>query len=102
EAREKLPDNKYGIGDASNAWDWYNWYQTGHGEKPLMSDEGRTFTLNKDMFMEYHATFEQMRKDNIVPPPEKSLAFLENDPTADPMASGTVMTRGATTGSVAA
>ncbi len=102
DARSKLPAGKYGISDTSNAWDWYNWYQTGNGEKPLMSDGGKTFTLNKDLFVKYHSTLADLRKEGVVPPPDQVLAFLENDPTADPMASGVVMTRGATTGSVAA
>jgi len=102
EAREKLPKDKYGIGDASNAWDWYNWYQTANGAKPLMSADGKTFTLDKDLFTKFQSTFEALRKEKAVPPPDKSLSFVENDPSADPMATGTVMTRGATTGSVAA
>jgi len=102
EARQTLPKGKYGIGDASNAWDWYNWYQTGNGAKPLMSDNGKTFTLDKDLFVKFQSTFAELRKEQAVPPPDKSLSFVENDPTADQMASGVVMTRGATTGSVAA
>ncbi|MBB6732469.1 extracellular solute-binding protein [Cohnella sp. CBP 2801] len=102
EARQKLPKGKYGIGDASSAWDWYNWYQTGNGGKPLMGDNGKTFTLDKDLFVKYQQTFADLRKEQAVPPPDKSLSFVENDPSADPMASGVVMTRGATTGSVAA
>ncbi|MFB9279498.1 ABC transporter substrate-binding protein [Cohnella cellulosilytica] len=102
EAKSKLPDGKYGISDTSNAWDWYNWYQTGNGEEPLMSSDGKTFTLNKDLFMKYQGEFASLRKEKAVPPPDQVLAFKENDPTADPMASGVVMTRGATTGSVSA
>lgn len=102
EVKALLPDGKYGISDTSNLWDWYNWFQTGNGEKPLMSDNGKTFTLNRELFIKYHSTLKQLRDEGIVPPPDQQLAFLENDPTADPMASGVVMTRGATTGSVAA
>jgi len=102
EARSKLPAGKYGIGDASSAWDWYNWYQTGNGEQPLMSSDGKTFTLNKDMFMKFQGEFVKLRQEKAVPPPDQSTAFKENDPTGDPMASGAVMTRGATTGSVSA
>lgn len=102
EAKAKLPEGKYGISDTTNLWDWYNWYQTANGEKPLMSDGGKTFTLNKDLFMKYHQTFADLRKEKVVPPADQVLSFKENDPTADPMASGVVMTRGATTGSVAA
>src|SRR5690606_14410216 len=98
EAKSKLPAGKYGISDTWNAWDWYNWYQTSNGEKPLMSDSGKTFTPNKDLFVKYHSTLADLRKEGVVPPPDQVLAFLENDPTADPMASGVVMTRGATTG----
>jgi len=102
EAKSKLPEGKYGISDTSNAWDWYNWYQTGNGEEPLMSSDGKTFTLNKDLFMKYHGELAKLREEKAVPPPDQVLAFKENDPTADAMASGVVMTRGATTGSVSA
>lgn len=102
EAKSKLPAGKYGISDTANLWDWYNWYQTGNGEQPLMSSDGKTFTLNKDLFVKYHSTLAELRKEKVVPPADQVLAFKENDPTADPMASGVVMTRGATTGSVAA
>jgi multiple sugar transport system substrate-binding protein len=102
EAKSKLPAGKYGISDTANLWDWYNWYQTGHGEKPLMSSDGKEFTLNKELFMKYHTTLDELRKEKVVPPADQVLAFKENDPTADPMASGVVMTRGATTGSVGA
>ncbi len=101
-AKEKLPEGKYAIGDGASAWDWINWYQTGNGADPLFTPDGLEFNLDKDLFMEFHQTFADMREQGIVPPPEKTLSFLENDPTADPMASGTVMTRGATTGSVSA
>ena len=67
-----------------------------------MADGGKKFTLDKDLFMTYYKTYEEFRKAKIVPPAEKAAAFLENDPQADPMASGVVMTRGATTGSVSA
>ncbi|HIW33251.1 MAG TPA: sugar ABC transporter substrate-binding protein [Candidatus Paenibacillus intestinavium] len=99
-AKEKLPEGQYGISDTSDLWDWYLWYQTANGGEPLMSDGGKTFTLDKDLFFEYHNTFAQLRQDKIVPAAEQQVALLENDPTSDPMGSGVVMTRGATTGSV--
>lgn len=99
-AKEKLPEGQYGISDTSDLWDWYLWYQTANGGKPLMSDGGKIFTLDKDLFFEYHNTFAQLRQDKIVPAAEQQVALLENDPTSDPMGSGVVMTRGATTGSV--
>lgn len=101
DARAKLPEGKYPIGDTTT-WDFFNYYQTAMGKPPIMSDGGKTFTLDKDLFMKFYQTYEQFRKDKIVPPAEQSAAFLENDPQADPMASGVVMTRGATTGSVSA
>src|SRR5690606_3379199 len=73
-----------------------------NGEPPLMSSDGKTFNLNKDLFMKYQGEFVKLRQEKAVPPPDQSLAFKENDPTADQMASGVVMTRGATTGSVSA
>ncbi|QAY68376.1 sugar ABC transporter substrate-binding protein [Paenibacillus protaetiae] len=101
DARAKLPEGKYPIGDTST-WDGFNYYQTANGKPPIMSDGGKTFTLDKDLFMKFYQTYEQFRKDKVVPPADLAASFLENDPQADPMASGTVMTRGATTGSVSA
>jgi pectin-derived oligosaccharide transport system substrate-binding protein len=101
DARAKLPEGKYPIGD-SGAWDGFNFYQTSMGKDPVISDGGKKFYLDKDLFMTFYKTYEEFRKAKIVPPAEKAAAFLENDPQADPMASGVVMTRGATTGSVSA
>ncbi|WP_141501227.1 ABC transporter substrate-binding protein [Paenibacillus luteus] len=101
DAREKLPEGKYPIGDTTT-WDAFNYYQTAMGKPPIMSDGGKTFTLDKSLFMTFYQTYEEFRKAKIVPPAEKAASFLENDPQADPMASGVVMTRGATTGSVSA
>lgn len=101
DARAKLPEGKYPIGD-STSWDGFNYYQTSMGKPPIMSDGGKTFTLDKELFMKFYGTYEEFRKAKIVPPAEKAAAFLENDPQADPMASGVLMTRGATTGSVSA
>ncbi|MBP3963959.1 ABC transporter substrate-binding protein [Paenibacillus lignilyticus] len=101
DARAKLPEGKYPIGD-SGTWDSFNFYQTSMGKDPVMADEGKKFTLDKDLFMTYYKTYEEFRKTKIVPPAEQAAAFLENDPQADPMASGVLMTRGATTGSVSA
>ncbi|KAF9127939.1 hypothetical protein BGX30_014530 [Mortierella sp. GBA39] len=101
DARAKLPEGKYPIGDTTT-WDGFNYYQTAMGKPPIMADGGKTFTLDKDLFMKFYQTYEQFRKDKIVPPADQAASFLENDPQADPMASGVVMTRGATTGSVSA
>lgn len=101
DARAKLPEGKYPIGDTTT-WDSFNYYQTSMGKEPIMSDGGKKFNLDKDLFMTFYQTYEEFRKAKIVPPAEKAAAFLENDPQADPMASGVVMTRGATTGSVSA
>ncbi|WP_138751235.1 ABC transporter substrate-binding protein [Paenibacillus sinopodophylli] len=101
DAKAKLPEGKYPIGDTTT-WDFYNAYQTAMGKPSIMSDGGKIFTLDKESFMAFYQTYEEFRKAKIVPPAEKAAAFLENDPQADPMASGVVMTRGATTGSVSA
>lgn len=101
DARAKLPEGKYPIGDTTT-WDGFNYYQTAMGKPPIMADGGRTFTLDKELFMKFYGIYDEFRKAKIVPPAEKAAAFLENDPQADPMASGVVMTRGATTGSVSA
>ncbi|WP_188990338.1 ABC transporter substrate-binding protein [Paenibacillus nasutitermitis] len=101
DARSKLPEGKYPIGDTTT-WDGFNYYQTSMGKDPIMSDGGKKFTLDKELFMTFYKIYEDFRKTKVVPPAEKAAAFLENDPQADPMASGVVMTRGATTGSVSA
>lgn len=101
DARTKLPNGKYPIGDTTT-WDSYNFYQTSMGKDPIMSTDGKTFTLDKDLFMTFYNTYADFRKAKIVPPAEQSDAFKENDPQADPMASDVVMTRSATTGSVSA
>ncbi|TFE23469.1 sugar ABC transporter substrate-binding protein [Cohnella luojiensis] len=101
DAKEKLPDGKYPIGDTTT-WDSFNYYQTAMGIDPIMSDGGKKFLLDKELFMKFYKAYEDFRKQKIVPPADKAAAFLENDPNADPMASGVVMTRGATTGSVSA
>lgn len=101
-AKAKLPEGKYAINDTANLWDWYQWYQTGNGGKPLMTDGGKTFNFDKDLFIKYQTALADLRKAKAVPPADQQTAFLENDPAGDPMASGVVMTRGATTGSVAA
>ncbi|WP_248927104.1 ABC transporter substrate-binding protein [Paenibacillus hamazuiensis] len=99
EARSKLPKDKYGISDSSTGWDWYQFYQTSYGKGPVMVD-GTKFNLDKDLWYKFNQTYEQFRKDGVVPPAQVQAAFKENDPKSDPMASGTVMTRGATVGSV--
>lgn len=101
DARAKLPEGKYPIGDTTT-WDGFNYYQTAMGKPPIMSDGGKIFTLDKELFMTFYGIYEEFRQAGIVPPAEKAASFQENDPQADPMASGTVMTRGATTGSVSA
>ncbi|ULL16102.1 sugar ABC transporter substrate-binding protein [Paenibacillus sp. H1-7] len=99
DARAKLPKNKYGIADSSSDWTFYQYYQIAQGKGPMLTD-GKTFQLDKDVWFRYQNLYKDLRKDGIVPPIEVSKAFVENDPKADPMASGTVMTRGATVGSV--
>src|SRR5690606_17928453 len=53
-------------------------------------------------FMTFYQKYEEFRKLKVVPPADKSSSFIDNDPQADPLASGVVMTRSATTGSVSA
>lgn len=102
DAKAKLPADKYPIGDPANAWDWFQWYQASQGKGAIMSDGGKTFNLDKELFVKFHTELSKLRQEKVLPPPDMSLAFLENDPQADPMASGKVMTRGATVGSVSA
>ncbi|MDR6879443.1 sugar ABC transporter substrate-binding protein [Bacillus sp. 3255] len=99
EARSKLPKDKFGIADSSTGWEWYQFYQTSYGKGPVMID-GTKFNLDKDLWYKFQQTYEQFRKDGVVPQGQIQAAFKENDPKGDPMASGTVMTRGATVGSV--
>lgn len=98
EARAKLPEGKYPIMDGAGGWDWYQFYQTSMGKGPVL--EGTTFNIDKDLWFEFQNIYAQFREEQIVPPADVQASFLENDPQADPMASGTVMTRTATVGSV--
>lgn len=99
EARKKLPEGKYPIGDVTT-WDGYQYYQAAYGKGDIMADGGKTFSLDKELFLKFFNTYAEFRKEKIVPPAEQAAAFLENDPQADPMASGVLMTIGKTTGSV--
>ena len=100
EAREKLPADKWGISYSGGVWDDFQYYQVSMGKGSIFSEDGLSYNIDKDLFLEYYNKFQQARKDNVVPPAEVQLAFKENDAQADPMASGKVMTRGATVGSV--
>ncbi|MDQ0112646.1 ABC transporter substrate-binding protein [Paenibacillus harenae] len=100
-ARAKLPEGVYPIND-SNTWDHYQYYQTAHGKGPIIQDAGKKFNLDKELFMKFYGIHEEFRKNKIVPPADMVSSFKENDPQADPMASGKVMTRGASVGSVGA
>ncbi|WP_274653432.1 ABC transporter substrate-binding protein [Paenibacillus humicola] len=100
EARQKLPKDKYPISDASNGWDSYQYYQTAMGKGPVISPDGKKLNIDKDLWYTFNNMYAQFRKDGVVPSPDEQGAFVENDPKADPMASGKVMTRGATVASV--
>jgi multiple sugar transport system substrate-binding protein len=99
EVRAKMPKEKYGITDGSNVWDWYQFYQTSYGKGPMMMD-GSKFNLDKELWFKFQQTYEQFRKDGVVPPAQVQAAFKENDPKGDSMASGTVLSRPATVASV--
>ena len=98
ESRSKLPEGKYPISDSTGSWEWFQFYQTSKGKGPVL--EGKNYNIDKDLWFEYQGIYDQFRKEKIVPPADVQAAFLENDPQGDPMASGTVMTRSATVGSV--
>ncbi|HEY5562566.1 MAG TPA: extracellular solute-binding protein [Clostridiaceae bacterium] len=100
EGRAKLPKDKYAIGDGTNMWDNYQYYQTGNGKGPIMKD-GK-FNLDKTLWYAFNNKFVEYRKNGTVPPAAVTLSFIENDAKADSMASLKVMTRGATVGSVSA
>ncbi|REK53637.1 MAG: ABC transporter substrate-binding protein [Thermobacillus sp.] len=100
DAKTKLPPDRYPIGDSTSAWDWFQWYQASYGGGAIMSPDGREFHLDRELFFEYHTILADLRRSNVVPPADVSLTFLENDPLADQMTSGKVLTRGATVGSI--
>ncbi|PWV99340.1 multiple sugar transport system substrate-binding protein [Paenibacillus cellulosilyticus] len=100
-ARTKLPDGVYPISD-SDTWDFYQYYQTSNGKGPIIQENGTKFNLDKELFMKFYGIYAEFREKKIVPPADMVSSFKENDPQADPMASGKVMTRGATVGSVGA
>jgi multiple sugar transport system substrate-binding protein len=101
EANEKLPDGQFGI-SYTDTWDGYQYYQTANGKGPLMLDGGKTFNLDKDLFMKFYNEHEALRKEGALPPADMQAAFLENDAQADPVASGKVMLIGKSVGSVSA
>lgn len=100
-ARTKLPEGVYPIND-SNTWDHYQYYQTAYGKGRIIQEEGTKFNLDKEQFMKFYGIHAEFRKNKIVPPADMVSSFKENDPQADPMASGKVMTRSASVGSVGA
>lgn len=100
-ARAKLADGVYPISD-SDTWDFYQYYQTSNGKGPIIKENGTKFNLDKELFTKFYGIYAEFREKKIVPPADMVSSFKENDPQADPMASGKVMTRGATVGSVGA
>ncbi|GHU89810.1 sugar ABC transporter substrate-binding protein [Spirochaetia bacterium] len=102
ECREKLPKDKWGIAYQGGTWDNYQYYQTSFGKGPIFPPGGKDYNIDKTLWMEFYNLQEQLRKANVVPSAEVQLGFREYDPQADAMASGKVMTRGATTGSTSA
>lgn len=99
EAREKLPADKWGI-TGGGSWEGYQYYQMAHGKGNIFQDVGRTFNFDRDLWFEYMRIYQDLRDGNVVPPPD--IGHLENDPIADPMASGDVIVVGKTVGSVSA
>lgn len=99
EAREKLPPDKWGITDGGS-WEAYQYYQMAHGQGNIFQDVGRTFNFDRDLWFQYMAIYQSFRDNNVVPPPD--IGHLENDPIADPMASGDVIVVSKTVGSVSA
>ncbi len=102
ECRSKLPDDKWGVAFDGTLWDSYQYYQTANGKGPIFSEDGKSYTIDKDLWMTFYNKQVEFAKNNVVPPAEIQAAFKENDAQADQMASGKVMTRGATVGSVSA
>jgi multiple sugar transport system substrate-binding protein len=101
EARSKLPKDQYPIG-FTGSWDGYQYYQTANGKGPMMQDGGKTFNLDKDLFMKFYNEHVALIKEGAIPPAEMAAAFIENDAQADPMGSGKVMTSSKSVGSVSA
>jgi multiple sugar transport system substrate-binding protein len=102
ECRAKLPRDKWGIAYQGGSWDGYQYYQTSYGKGPIFPSGGKDYNIDQTLWMEFYRLQDEMRKANIVPSAEVQLGFREYDPQADAMASGKVMTRGATTASVSA
>jgi multiple sugar transport system substrate-binding protein len=102
ECREKLPADKWGISYQGGAWDGYQHYQTSFGKGPIFPPGGKDYNIDRTLWMQFYKLQDEMRRANIVPSAEVQLGFREYDPQADAMASGKVMTRGATTASVSA
>ncbi|WP_018753472.1 ABC transporter substrate-binding protein [Paenibacillus sanguinis] len=101
EAREKLPDGKYGIGDYTPIWDWYQAYQMSYDKGPLFKN-GTELNIDKELWFKFQQTYADFREQNVVPDPQTMLSLVENDPVTDPIVSGKIMTRGVPVGSVGA
>ena len=99
EAREKMPEDQWGITDSA-VWDSYQYYQTANDAGPIFSENGTVYNLDKDLWMEWMQIHQEFRENNIVPPAD--IGHIENDPIADPMASGDVVVIGKSVGSVSA
>lgn len=100
EAAEKLPDGLYGASDMTNSWEMYQYHQASKGKGNMM--DGSTLTIDKDTWMAYMEKMAAGRESGSIPTPEETLSFVENDAAMDSLASGKIMTKSVTVGSVGA
>ncbi|WP_165971933.1 ABC transporter substrate-binding protein [Paenibacillus piri] len=98
EARQKLPKDRYGVQDSSRGWFAFQGYQMSKGKGPVFPGDG-TVHIDKGLWKEWQERYEKYRKNGIVPPADKTVAFKDGDPQLDPIASGAVLVSGATVAS---
>ncbi|WP_246294515.1 ABC transporter substrate-binding protein [Paenibacillus planticolens] len=92
ESKPKLPKGVYFTKDFAGDYFAYSAFQYSKGKDKVMTDGGK-FNVDENTFLEWTQTFEQMRKDGIVPPPEINLSDKEFDPGLDLMVAGKITMR---------
>ncbi|MBP1966647.1 ABC transporter substrate-binding protein [Paenibacillus aceris] len=92
ESKNKLPQGVYFTKDFAGDYFAYSAFQFSRGKGKVMTDDGK-FNIDERTFLTWTQTFEQMRKEGIVPPPEINLSDKEFDPNLDLMVAGKIIMR---------
>jgi multiple sugar transport system substrate-binding protein len=92
ESKSRLPKGVYFTKDFAGDYFAYSAFQYSRGKEKVMTDDGK-FNIDKNTFLEWAHTFEQMRLDGIVPPAEINLSDKEFDPNLDLIVAGKIIMR---------